>query len=125
MEPLELHHDEKVRLDADRLARLYIDLGAAGAEAVLCNAMEELAVRLARIERSRHEDDVEQIVVTAEAITVVAERIGLRALASVSQDVVTSAARVDHAALAATLARLARTGDRSLSAIWDPQDLSV
>ena len=37
---------EKIQLDQVRLDELYSQLGAAGAETVVCRAMEELAVRL-------------------------------------------------------------------------------
>jgi hypothetical protein len=52
-----------------------------------------------------------------------ADKIGMVTLARVAQDVGLCAGRSDAAALAATLARLTRIGDRSLSAVWDLQDV--
>ena len=48
---LVLTQDETVRLDPDRLEQLYLRLGDAGADDVVCRAIEELAVRLSHTER--------------------------------------------------------------------------
>lgn len=120
-----LIHEESVRIDTDRVARLYIDLGAASAEAVLCQSMEDLALGLARIERCRSAGMARDLMKEAGKLAIVAERIGLPILARVAEDVRGCAGRGDEPALAATLGRLARLGDQSLSAIWDPKDLSV
>ncbi len=50
-----------------------------------------------------------------------ADRLGLTLLAQVAGDVIALCGARDDAALAATVARLDRVGERSLCAIWDAQ----
>jgi len=120
-----LSQDERVRLDQDRLGELYAQLGEAGAEDVVCRAMEELAARLAhaaRMFRQGHSADLRKNVRSMAAI---AEQIGMLLLARVGRDVIACIDAGDTNALAATLARLLRIGERSLTAVWDLKDLSV
>ena len=42
--------DESVRLEPDRLVELCLQMGEAGAEDVVCRAIEELALRLGKCE---------------------------------------------------------------------------
>ena len=81
MQLLQIKPMENVIVDQDRLGALYAQLGEAGAEDVVCRALEELA------------------------------------------DVSHCIDRRDITALAATLSRLIRVGERSLTAIWDLQDI--
>lgn len=120
-----LGHDEVIRIDSERLTDLHLELGEAAAEDVICRAMEELAVRLSHAERMYREADVELLRKSARSMAAIAEQIGLHLLARVARDVTTTIDRSDMIALAATLARLLRVGDRSLTAIWDTRDLSV
>lgn len=118
-------HDEVIRIDSDRLTDLYVELGEAAAEDVICRAMEELAVRLSHAERMYREGEVEGLRKSVRSMAAIADQIGLHLLARVARDVTTTIDRSDMIALAATLARLLRIGDRSLTAIWDTRDLSV
>lgn len=120
-----LGHDEVIRIDSDRLTDLYAELGEAAAEDVICRAMEELAVRLSHAERMYREADVELLRKSVRSMAAIADQIGLHLLARVARDVTATIDRADMIALAATLARLLRIGDRSLTAIWDTRDLSV
>lgn len=120
-----LGHDEVIRIDSDRLTDLYVELGEAAAEDVICRAMEELAVRLSHAERMYREADVELLRKSVRSMAAIADQIGLHLLARVARDVTATIDRADMIALAATLARLLRIGDRSLTAIWDTRDLSV
>ena len=113
--PARLVHDEGVRLDGARLAALYAELGEAGAEAVICRAMEDLASVLA---------DLQRLADCAGLLARVAGDIGMATLVRVAGDVADCAARGDLTALTAVLARLVRIGDRSLTAVWDLQDRS-
>tara|TARA_R110002012_G_scaffold61104_2_gene160292 strand:+ start:465 stop:926 length:462 start_codon:yes stop_codon:yes gene_type:complete len=120
-----LGHDEVIGIDSDRLTDLYVELGEAAAEDVICRAMEELAVRLSHAERMYRESDIVSLRKSARSTAAIADQIGLHLLARVARDVTTAIDRADMIALAATLARLLRIGDRSLTAIWDTRDLSV
>lgn len=120
-----LAQKEAVRLDAETLEALYRQLGDIGAEDIVCRAMEELAVKLAQIERLYREGRGENMRKTARMIAAISEQIGMRLLAKVAGDAVRCLDEGDSVALAAVLARLIRTGERSLTEIWDLQDLSI
>ena len=120
-----LAQNEIVRLDSDRLGELYAQLGEAGAEDVVCRAMEELAVRLSHSERLFRQNEMSDLRKSARSLVAIAEQIGMHSVARVAQDVTQCIDDGDRVALAATLARLLRIGERSLTAIWDLQDLSI
>jgi len=107
------------------LGQLYRQLGDAGAEDVICRAIEELAVRLSHCERLWREQDWLGLRKSARSLIAISDQIGMSALARVAQDVTDTIDAVDHVATSATLFRLIRVGERSLTAVWDLQDLSV
>ncbi len=117
--------DEKVWLDSDRLAELYVQLGEAGAQDVVCRAMEELAVRLARVDEAFRTYKLAVLRKSTKGLIGIAEQVGMQRLADVARDVCKCADGPDPVALGATMARLQRIGDRSLTAVWDLQDMSV
>jgi len=120
-----LQQKEVVGLDADRLEELYSQLGEAGAEDVVCRALEELAARLSHTERCYREIRITDMRKSARSLIAISEQIGMLKLAQVAGDVTRCIDESDRVALAATLARLLRIGERSLSEIWDLQDLSI
>ncbi len=117
-----LNRVEPVRVDPDRLAELWDKLGAHEAEDVVCRAMEELAVRLSFTERQFRHGKYAEMRKSARALMVISDRIGMTLLSRVAGDVIACADDDDEIALSAVLARLIRTGERSLTAIWDMQD---
>lgn len=120
-----LRHEEGVRLDPDRLVALYADLGESAAEQVMCRAMEELAQRLTEIQRFADEGNLAAMTRSARLLIKAAERVGMLTFARVARDVLRATEAADAVAQAATLARLVRIGDRSVSAVWDLRDLTV
>lgn len=116
---------EEIRLDSERLGNLYRQLGDQGAEDVVCRAMEELAVRLADLDQHYRERSFDQVARLARSLIAISEQIGMLGLSRVAADVASCARRPDVPALAATLARLGRVADRSLTEVWDAQDLSL
>lgn len=120
-----LKQNEVVGLDADRLEELYNQLGEASAEDVVCRALEELAARLSHTERCYREIRITDMRKSARSLIAIAEQIGMLKLAQVAGDVTRCIDESDRVGLAATLARLLRLGERSLSEIWDLQDLSI
>lgn len=120
-----LTHVETVRLDPDRLGVLYSQLGPVAAEDVICRAIEELAVRLTRCERQWRQDSLAELRRSARSLVAIADQVGMVALARIAGDVTSTIDTGDPAAIGATLFRLIRVGERSLTAIWDLQDLSV
>lgn len=111
-------------MDADRLARLYEDLGERAADTLICESMEQLARCLARIERGRKAGQLTEMSEAANDLAELSRHIGLNALAEVSTCLMETITRLDYPALAAVAARVSRVGDKSLSAIWDPENLS-
>lgn len=117
--------DEAVRFDPRRLADLYRSMGEIGAENILCDTMEELTIQLVRIDKLGKRARIADVREIAERIAPRAEQIGLIGLGRVARDVAECVRNADHAGFAATLARLSRMGDKSLSAIWDPQGMMI
>lgn len=120
MEPL-----EEVRLEPDRLAELFVQLGQQGAEDVVCRAMEEISLRLAKVRSAYDRGDLARVRKLTRSLVAISEQIGLVALARVAGDVAYCAAGHDSVALIAVLTRLQRIGEQSVTAVWDIRDLSV
>ncbi|MCV6825857.1 MULTISPECIES: hypothetical protein [Halocynthiibacter] len=124
METVDIRPDEDVRLNPERLTELFNQLGNRGAADVVCRAMEELAARLTKIEKSFWQGEYQAVSKGARSLIAIAEQIGLNGLAQVARHVSVTARTEDKTATAATVARLLRMGDRSLSAVWNTQNLS-
>ncbi len=124
-EILNIRLTEQVQLDQVRLGALYAQLGESGAENVVCRAMEELAVRLAECEQFWRVGNRAQLRKFARSLIAIADQIGMYRLAQVAGDVTNSLDAEDDVALAATLSRMLRIGERSLSAIWAMEDLRI
>ena len=123
MQLLQIKPMENVIVDQDRLGALYAQLGEAGAEDVVCRALEELALRLSHSEMLFHQEGWVDLRQNTRSLIAIADQIGMTALSQVAQDVSHCIDRRDITALAATLSRLIRVGERSLTAIWDLPDL--
>ena len=120
-----LKQKEAVKLDANRLEELFLQLGESSAEDVICRALEELAARLSHTERCYRELRFDDMRKSARSLIAISEQIGMQLLADVARDVTRCIDNGDGTALSATLARLLRIGESSLSEIWDLQDLSI
>jgi hypothetical protein len=114
-----LKQDEAVRLDAARLAELYEQLGESGAENVVCRALEELALRLTQAERSYAGAEWRELRRGVRSLIAIADQMGMRMLTRVAADVVACLDSGDRVGLAATLSRLMRVGERSLTEVWE------
>lgn len=116
---------EQISLDQDRLGALYSELGEAGAEDVVCRALEELAVRMGQCDQLYYSGDWPALRKTTRTLIAIADQIGMHMLAKVAHDVTACIDANDATAVSATLARLIRVGERSLTAIWDMGDTSI
>lgn len=116
---------EPVRLNADKLEELFVQLGDAGAEDVVCRAMEEIALKLAQSDRLRSAGRMDELRKTVRSLGAIADQIGMAVLAKVAHDVVRCVDSGDMIALAAVHQRLIRAGENSLTEIWQLQDLSI
>ena len=123
MQLLQIRPVEQVRVDQDRLGALYSQLGEAGAEDVVCRALEELALRLSRCEDLFRDAAWVELRKNARSLIAISEQIGMSALAHVAGDVTHAIDQSDQTAVSATLSRLLRVGERSLMAVWDIQEV--
>ena len=110
---------EPVRIDARRLAEIVDELGEAAAQAIICAALEQMATALAATRDAALAGDTAELSERAEQLSRLAWQVGLPSLAGVAVDVMDCAERRDATGLAATLARMMRIGNRSLTEIWD------
>lgn len=124
-EVVRIRLSEQIQLDQGRLGTLYAQLGEASAESVVCRAMEELAVRMAQCETLWRARNLQQLRKHARSLIAIADQIGMHVLAQVARDVTICIDAQNEVAIAATLSRMLRTGERSLSAIWSMEDLSI
>lgn len=110
---------EAVLVDTRRLGEIFDELGETAAQNIICAALEQLAAALADTREAAMEGDTARLAERAEMLSRLAWQVGLTSLAGVAIDVVACAERRDATGLAATLARLMRIGNRSLTEIWD------
>ena len=125
MQVLQIKPMESVSVDQDRLGALYSQLGAAGAEDVVCRALEELALRMSHCEMLYREGHWDELRKNTRSLIAIADQIGMLALSHVASDVTACIDQGNGIAVAATLSRLMRVGDRSLTAVWDIQDITI
>ncbi|WP_415919163.1 hypothetical protein [Tateyamaria sp. SN6-1] len=116
---------EDVHVDHERLGALYTEMGHAGAEDVVCRAMEELALRMSHCDRLFRTENYEELRKSSRSLIAIADQIGMHLVTRVAQDVINCIDAGDRVALGATIARLMRSGEGSLAAIWDLQDLTI
>ncbi len=120
-----LRQNEMPGFDPDRLTELYVKLGEAGAEDVICRVMEDLATRLADIHDVQGIADDRLLQQAVRNIAELAGKIGLTGLFRVALDVEYCLNFKDYPARAATITRMLRIGEKSLTTIWDHRDLSI
>jgi len=100
-------------------------MGPEDADDVVGRAAEELALRLSHCETQWRQKDAQGFRKSARSLVAIADQIGMLKLARVAGDVTACIDRDDAVATAATLARLLRVGETSLSAVWDLQDVTL
>ena len=121
----QLNFPDRVTLDPDRLVELCVSMGAGGAEGLIAKSMEDLAIGLCDVESAYIAHDWPRIVAEANDLMPIAEHIGMTTFSRVLGDVAECAHTVQPVALAATLERLRRIAEKSLSAVWDMQDTNL
>ncbi|WP_298259205.1 hypothetical protein [uncultured Litoreibacter sp.] len=123
LDVVKLEMREPVRVDPDRLVELCVSLGEATAEAMITSTMEDLANGIVEVEDAYLRGEVELLAQKANLLVETANKIGMTTFARVAEDVASCGRNREGVPLAATLFRLRRIADRSLSAVWDMQDL--
>ncbi|MBV7395001.1 hypothetical protein KUW09_02780 [Mameliella alba] len=112
-------------MDPAQIETLRGDLGRPAAEDVVCRAMEEVAQRMCTLQNQALSGPREEMHKGLRALAAIADQIGLCSLSRVAHDVMACIELGDAVAEAATMARLARVGERSLTALWDINEFSV
>lgn len=120
-----LHQTEHVFIDRDRLAILVRDHGDAAAERVIDHSLEEISRRLLMVETGWATGEFRRVGRAAQALIRIADRMGMHLLAHVACDVAALARTGEGPALAATVARLQRVGERSMLALWGAGDVRL
>lgn len=111
--------EESVSIDMHRLEEIVRELGENNASQVINAALEQLALALTRTVSAADRTELADVVAHADRLSRLAWQVGLVTLAGVAIDVGSCAERREMAALAATVARLRRIGNQSLTQIWD------
>lgn len=122
---LQMKPMENVCVDQTRLDALYTQLGEADAEEILCRALEDIALRLSHCSELYHSQDMPELRRNTRMLIAVGDQIGMLAVTRVATDVVACIDRGDTIAIAATLSRLLRVGERSLCAVWNSDESPI
>ena len=109
-------------LDPGPLVEIYKDLGDKVAEETICRALEDLAIRLSRLQELRAAAGFDNLARLAQRMAAVAEGIGLTEVATAARHVANCARQKDGVALEATICRLERGFDLAISQVWEFRD---
>ncbi|WP_297615244.1 hypothetical protein [uncultured Roseicyclus sp.] len=120
----ELPLGEPAGFNPGQLELLCDRLGEQRAEAEVAYALDRLATLLDQIAPLKQTGDHRALETLLAALVRDARMIGMATLAQAGRHVLDCLESGDTVALAATLARLERVGDRSIHAIWDLEDVS-
>lgn len=115
---------ETVTVDPDRLVELCVTVGEMRAEAIVASAVEELSLLIVEAEEAYRSQNFDALILRANEIEKTASNVGMTTFARVADDVIACAGERQTVPLASTLNRLRRIADKSLSAVWDMQDMS-
>ncbi|WP_347265695.1 hypothetical protein [Paracoccus sp. (in: a-proteobacteria)] len=113
--------DEPVRIDAQRLEQIFLELGEDAGTRMVCAALEQLATGLRRTVKAARQESLAEVAAGADRLSRLAWQLGLVSLAGVAVDVGACAEGRNLLGLAATSARLERIGNRSLTMLWDAE----
>ncbi|WP_284283189.1 hypothetical protein [Roseicyclus marinus] len=115
---------EPARFNPGQLEKLCEKLGDLRAETEVAHALDRLSALLDELARYSGGPDHTDMAALLDGVVRDAQLIGMATLARVGQNAADCLRGGDPTALAATLARLLRVGDRSIHAIWDLEDVS-
>ncbi len=109
---------ETFAMDPAPLLTLFAEMPEVEAEAMICRALEDIALRLDRLQDSRASGAFDAVSTPARRIAAIASQIGLTSIATAADHVGSAAALQSGVALGATLARLERAFDAAVSQVW-------
>ena len=114
--------DEHSCLDIKPLLSICRNLAVPQAAELLCREMEQLAALLTECQKGYAKSEYSVVRQKLDELEAFSKLIGLPVLESVARDVQNCIEVYDPVALSATMSRLLRMGEQSLTAIWDLQD---
>jgi hypothetical protein len=106
---------ERVKQDAEPIATIYRNLGAASAEQVVTRALTELAMTMAGLANQIRRHDLADVDRQLRRLQRMSENLGMVSLGVIAGDVRLCLGRSDGTAFAAVWARLMRVAERSLA----------
>lgn len=112
-------------MDSAVLDDLILGLRGRSAEDVLCRAIEDMGLRLSRIEPVWRSGNWTMLRKNARALGAIAGQAGMKDLVLVAGNVVDTIDAGDLPAVGATVFRLLRVGEKSLTAMCEVQDIRV
>ena len=116
---------EGIRLDYRHLDELGATLGLSEAERLVGVTFDELGEVLGDVGAAYRAGDVRAVVARVRGLAEQCERVGLAKVGAVSRAVVATGEAADAAAFAATVARLIRLVETSLTAACEAPDMVV
>ncbi len=119
------YRKETVGLDQGQLEALFLQHGPVGADKIVNQALEDLAVGLSQLRKSFKAGQTDDMKRDIRTLIGIANQLGMTKLARIGRDALTLTDLNNPAACHAVLDRLNRVGEGSLIAVWDLQDMSV
>lgn len=110
-----LRPNERVRQDAEPIATIYRNLGAASAEQVVTRALTELALTMAGLASQIRSHDLGDVDRQLRRLQRMSENLGMVSLGVIAGDVRTCLQGANTTAFAAVWARLLRVAEHSLA----------
>lgn len=92
---------------------------------MVCRAMEEISLRLAKVRTAFDAGDVARVRKLTRSLVAISDQIGLADLAHVAAAAADCADGCDPVAFVAVMHRLERIGASSMMAVWDIRDMRV
>ncbi|WP_339108267.1 hypothetical protein [Thioclava sp. GXIMD4216] len=120
-----LRCNETVRIEQARIVALYAQLGQQAAERLMASAIEDLAMHMVAIDAAVQKNQLGAFDDAVTSLIPLARQVGMTKLEQVTRDLRDCMRAQDLVASRAVLARLMRIGDRSLSEVWDLEDMSI
>ena len=114
--------DEHSCLEIKPLLSICRNLAVPQAAELLCREMEQLAALLTECQKGYAKSEYSVVRQKLDELEAFSKLIGLPVLESVARDVQNCIEVYDPVALSATMSRLLRMGEQSLTALWDLQD---
>lgn len=109
-------------MDPVPLRMLFAALADHDAEDIVCRALEDIAVKLDRLQTARSSGAFSDISAPAKRMGAIADQIGLTDVALIARHMATASEMKCGVAVGATLARLERAFDAAVSHVWDFRD---